>query len=268
MKYSILGCGWLGLPLAQYLIEKNNRVYGSTTTDKKLELLSDNNISAFLIKIDDHKIEGNIDGFLQSDTLIIDVPFGKQKDNFKGYQKLASAIESSSISKVIFISSTAVYADTNKVITEDALFIVNPLKQILVDLENLFLQHNGFETTIIRFSGLIGGSRNPGNFFKEGRVVKNGLAPINLIHLDDCIQIIYQISTSNLQSEVFNASADTHPSKKEFYTAASLILKNTPAEFLTNKEFRYKIISNQKLKQKLNYQFKYGDLLKLLNSEN
>jgi len=32
---SILGCGWLGLPLAQHLIERSFTVNGSTTTADK-----------------------------------------------------------------------------------------------------------------------------------------------------------------------------------------------------------------------------------------
>jgi nucleoside-diphosphate-sugar epimerase len=264
MNYSILGCGWLGFPLAQHFIANKNTVYGSTTSSEKLELFSDSNITPFLIKIDNNEIEGEIDTFLESDTLIIDVPFGKQKENFKGYQTLAFLIEKSSIKKVIFISSSSVYSDTNGIITEDDDFIVNPPKQGLVDLENLFLHQKGFETIVIRFSGLIGGNRNPGNFFKEGRIVKNGLAPINLIHLEDCIEIIHRISNSKLRGHVFNASADTHPTRKEFYTAASISNGNIPAAFLTNKDFSYKIISSKKLKNKLNYQFKHADLLKLL----
>lgn len=264
MKYSILGCGWLGFPLAQHLIKNKNTVHGSTTSNKKLEIFSENNILPFLIKIDNNEIDGDIEPFLQTDTLIIDVPFGKQKENFKAYQKLALLIEKSSVQKVIFISSTSVYSDTNGIVTEINNFTVNPPKQGLVDLENLFLNHTGFQTTVIRFSGLIGGSRNPGNFFKGGRIVKNGLAPINLIHLDDCIKIIHKISKANLHGEIFNASADTHPTRKEFYTAASISKGNTPAEFLTNTDFSYKIISSEKLKNKLDYQFKHADLLKLL----
>ena len=264
MKYSILGCGWLGFPLAQHLVENKNTVYGSTTSIEKLELFSKSSITPFLIQINNNKIEGEIKRFLESDTLIIDVPFGKQRENFKGYQKLALLIEKSSVQKVVFISSTSVYSDTNGIVTESDAFIINPAKKILVDLENLFLNHNGFKTTVIRFSGLIGGTRNPGNFFKEGRVVKNGLAPINLIHLDDCIEIIHKISTANLQGEIFNACADSHPTRKEFYTAASNLIGNVPAKFLNNADFCYKIISNKKLKKKFAYKFKYPDLLKYL----
>ena len=266
-KFSILGCGWLGLPLAQHLIQKKHLVKGSTTSPEKLAFLEKNGITPSIIKIENNKTNSNLTDFLTSDILVIDVPFGKQKENFKAYKQLAFAVENSSIKKIIFISSTSVYSDTNSEVTESATFEINPAKKVLVDLENLFLNHPGFETTILRFSGLIGGTRNPGNFFKEGRIVQNGLAPINLIHLEDCIEIIRRVAEGSFGGEIFNASADTHPTRKEFYTAATLLQNKTPATFIENIEFSYKIISNDKLKRKLNYTFLYSDLMAMVKIE-
>ncbi len=264
---SILGCGWLGLPLAKHLVSENFKVKGSTTSENKLKVLKEASIDPFLIKIDTNEgLEKEIQQFLNSDFLLINVPFGKQKENFDAYKKLIGFIENSPIKKVIFISSTSVYKDTNGVIIENANFKINPAKQQLVDLENLFLNNTHFSTNIIRFSGLLGGSRNPGNFFKPDRVVQNGLAPINLIHLDDCIGIISAILKNNHWNEVFNASADSHPTRKEFYTAASIQNKKTPATFLENTDFSFKVISNEKIKRILNYQFIHSDLMKMLET--
>ena len=38
-KIGIIGCGWLGLPLAKELISNNHKVKGSTTTEEKLKIL-------------------------------------------------------------------------------------------------------------------------------------------------------------------------------------------------------------------------------------
>ncbi|WP_152286093.1 SDR family oxidoreductase [Flavicella marina] len=264
MKYSIFGCGWLGFPFAQHLVQQNHLVKGSTTSIKKLAIFSEASIEPYHLYIDNNQIVGDTFRFLESDVLIISIPFSKQKENLTAYKKLASYIEKSSIQKVIFISSTSVYADTNDLVTEDASMDVNPPKQKLVDLENIFINHPGFDTTIIRFSGLIGGSRNPGNFFKNKSTVENGLAPINLIHLDDCIQILQKLCDKNFPNQIFNASSDTHPTRKEFYTTAIRNLGKTPPKFSENKDFSYKIISNEKLKTKLEYSFKHSDLMKML----
>ena len=38
-KMAILGCGWLGLPLAKYFTSKGYIVKGSTTSIEKIEIL-------------------------------------------------------------------------------------------------------------------------------------------------------------------------------------------------------------------------------------
>lgn len=263
MKISILGCGWLGLPLAIHLKKKEFDVLGSTTSEEKMNVLNNSGIEPFLFSISEGKISGEVSKFLDSDVLFINVPFGKQKDNFDAYEELVAHIKTSSVQKVIFISSTSVYKDTNGIVSEDSNFIVNPKKKELVNFENLFFNQTAFDTTVIRFSGLIGGTRNPGNFFKSDRVVKNGLAPINLIHRDDCIAIIEEILQKNIWNAIFNASADTHPTRKEFYTAATIHSKKAPATFL-EEATNFKIISNKKLKTALGYSYIHSDLMQMI----
>ena len=41
---SVLGCGWLGEPLAYYLEKKGNAVNGSSRSTKKLERLKQNGV--------------------------------------------------------------------------------------------------------------------------------------------------------------------------------------------------------------------------------
>ena len=40
-RVSVLGCGWLGKPLAISLLDEGYSVKGSTTSEDKLELLED-----------------------------------------------------------------------------------------------------------------------------------------------------------------------------------------------------------------------------------
>ena len=64
-KISILGCGWLGLPLAKALLEKGFSVNGSTTSTEKLSILENAGISPFLISLDSKSVSGAIESFLQ-----------------------------------------------------------------------------------------------------------------------------------------------------------------------------------------------------------
>lgn len=73
-QISILGCGWLGLPLAEALISNDFSVKGSTTSSSKLGDLENLGVLPFLIALQPNAIDGDITTFLKgSEILIIDV---------------------------------------------------------------------------------------------------------------------------------------------------------------------------------------------------
>ena len=60
---------------------------------------------------------------------------------------------------------------------------------------------------------------------------------------------------------MFNACTDSHPTKREFYTRARESLGMAPLEFGETAPGVGKLISNEKLKRVLNYEFKHPDLM-------
>jgi len=86
---------------------------------------------------------------------------------------------------------------------------------------------------------------------------------VNLIHRDDCIGIIDAIIDQQAWGEVFNGCADTHPGKREFYTYARQLLDIPAPEFAHDAEQAFKIVSNAKVKQLLDYQFMFPDVMKI-----
>ena len=70
-KISILGCGWLGLPLAKALLVKGFSVNGSTTSQEKLSILQNAGINPFLIQLDSKSVSGTIETFLQESTILV-----------------------------------------------------------------------------------------------------------------------------------------------------------------------------------------------------
>lgn len=133
----------------------------------------------------------------------------------------------------------------------------------MLTIENLFRNNAKIKTTIVRFGGLIGYSRNPGRFFMNGRLVSDPDSNVNLIHRDDCIEIISQIVAQEVWGETFNCCADTHPTKREFYTHAAQSQGFPVPVFATSGATSFKIISNQKVKQVLKYTFLHPDLMKI-----
>ena len=251
-RVSVLGCGWLGKPLSISLLDEGYSVKGSTTTEEKLELLEMNNITPYIVNISDFE---EFDSFLSSDILIISIT-SKDVD---GFQNLISQIQSSDVQKVIFISSTSVYGRLNKVMTEEDVVLKTPLTEI----EDLFRQNNFFETTIIRFAGLFGDERHPSNWFKNGRKIPQPKGFVNMIHKEDCIEIIHTIIDQNCWGQTFNACSNHHPTRREFYTIAKLSNDFEIPEFEENDVYEWKIISSKKLQDVLDYTFIHDDLLNI-----
>jgi len=167
---------------------------------------------------------------------------------------------------VLFVSSTSVYPDVNRDVFEyEDLKPEKGSGQALKIAEDLFREQTGFVTTIVRFGGLVGYDRLPGRFLASKKDVTNGNAPVNIIHRDDCIQIIDQIIKQNVWGETFNACADEHPLRKAYYTAAAIKAVLEPPVFLSSGEVFYKIVNSGKVKKQLNYKFKYPDPIKMLD---
>lgn len=249
---SVLGCGWLGLSLAISLLDEGYFVKGSTTTEKKLSLLEINNIDPYLLDVSSFE---EFDDFLNSAILIIAIT---SKD-IDGFESLISQIENSSIQKVIFISSTSVYGRRNKVMTEEDEVLQTPLSEI----ENLFKENTFFETTILRFAGLFGDERHPSNWFKDERKIPQPKGFVNMIHKEDCIEIIHEIIAQNCWNETFNACSNHHPTRREFYTIAKLSNDFEVPKFEDNEVYEWKIISSKKVQKVLGYTFIHDDLLNI-----
>lgn len=250
---SIFGCGWLGKPLAINFVNSGFLVKGSTTSEDKIDVLKSFNIEPFLFNLEE--LPNTILDFLNSEILIVNIP----SKNVEGFKNLISFIEKSSIQKVLFISSTSVFESAKEIITEATILKDCPLKNI----EELFQKNTHFKTTILRFAGLLGYKRKPGNWFKNGKIIPNPEGVVNMIHQDDCIEIIKQLVLQNCWNETFNACTDTHPKRRNFYTKTFLEVGRTTPIFNENDEKSIKIIGNEKVKRTLNFEFKYPNLMEL-----
>jgi nucleoside-diphosphate-sugar epimerase len=265
-KISILGCGWLGLPLAKSFLEQGISVKGSTTSIEKISILEKAGITPFIVSLsavevsDETKI--SLEQFLNnSEILIVDIPpklRGDSKENFVGKIKnLIPFIENSTVKKVLFVSSTSVFSEDNSEVTEAS--IPNPDTESgkqLLEAEQLLQSNKNFETTIIRFGGLIGNDRHPIKFLAGRKNIENPDAPINLIHQDDCIGIIETIISLDLWNAIFNAVAPIHPTRKEYYSQKAMDLNLPLPEFEEDKISIGKLISSDKIETVLNYKFK------------
>ncbi len=260
-KISVLGCGWLGLPLSQKLIESGFVLKGSTTSSEKLKQLEKAGIVPFIITLTENSIEGFVDVFLKdSDLLIVNIPpklrSGSTENFVAKIEKLVPFIEQSSVKKVLFVSSTSVYGNQEGILTEE--IIPEPITEggkHLFQVEKLLLSNSNFKTTIIRFGGLIGEDRHPVKYLAGKDNLDNPFAPINLIHQLDCVDIIPKIISRDLWGEVYNAVAPFHPSRKEYYVQKATEMDLVLPKFSESTESSTKIIASDKLIEQIGHQF-------------
>ena len=256
---SILGCGWYGLALAERLRARSYAVKGSATSAQKTEILKNNGIEAFLINLNSpDAVEQS--AFFTTDLLIITVPPKQVTESFDYLQLvdvLTSRIIQHGIKNILFISSTSVYGDANSTVTEiDVPEPTSESGKLLLMAEQKLMECPAFSTTVLRFGGLYGPGRDPGKFLAGKKMVANGLAPVNLIHLEDCLGLTLKIITSETFGCVFNACSPAHPSRKDFYTRAAIESKLDAPHFI-NECKSWKIVSSVKTGELLDYQFKF-----------
>ncbi len=257
---SILGCGWLGVALGKHLRNRKFSVKGSVTSPEKFGQLRTSGIVPYRIELNENNVEVDDPTFFETDVLIISIPPRRIDGIARIFPtqiaQLIPIILKSGIQKVIFISSTSVYPENLKTAHEND--VVYPDKEsgkACLAAENLLNHLTDFETTILRFGGLIGADRNPARFLlKSARPVAN--IPVNLIHQDDCIGIIDAILEKDLWGETLNACCPEHPLKKDFYGKAAQI-SGLPAPQISDEPEAYKIVDSSKLKRLLKYKFKY-----------
>ncbi len=80
--------------------------------------------------------------------------------------------------------------------------------------------------------------------------------------------MLKHLQPQKVWGDIFNCCADTHPTKREFYTHAAQSLGNPVPEFTNSGTKSFKIVSNQKVKQILDYTFLHPELMKIKFEKN
>ncbi|RZL12110.1 MAG: NAD-dependent epimerase/dehydratase family protein [Hymenobacter sp.] len=267
-RISVLGGGWLGLPLAQYLQAKGYEVAVSRTTATGVAQVSQLGLPAFELALTAETALPD-SAFWHVPTLLITVPPQRGKSEGEQLTQFAQLIErarASGVRQVLYISSTSVYADDEQLATEES--IPAPTKPggiIVRQLEQLLQQETAFRTTVLRFGGLIGYDRLPDSAAAIQRRSRAADTPMNVIHRDDCVRIIHEIVRQQAWGEVFNACADAHPTRRDYYAAAAQAQGFALPDLGPVQPQPYKVVSSEKLKASLGYKFLFPNPLAIFD---
>ena len=264
-RVSILGCGWLGKPLALHLDNQGYEVHGSTTTDQKVSDLLNVSITPYQITFDPEMNCYDCNTFWQSDILFYNIPPSRGSDDvITHYAAITESVieqaKAGAISWIIFAGATSVYPKQPGLMKEeDASFedASRDTGRAVLKAEELLFAEEAFDTTVIRYGGLCGYGRHPIHYLSGRTGMTGGGEPVNFIHQDDCILIVSKILERNVRNEVFNAVADGHPPRRALYQAAAERYNLEPPQFeeTESPDEGGRIVSNEKLKRVLDYTF-------------
>jgi nucleoside-diphosphate-sugar epimerase len=224
VKYVIIGCGWLGLPLAVELLRKGHEVAGSVRSEEKLRELKNKGVDAFLY--DGFEIESVPVRFRNADVLIVNFPPSKSVDYAIQIHSLLKQFSQNT--SVVFTSSTGVYAGFGSIDEESPVLEEHPVRRAETEVEN-----SGLNYTILRLAGLIGGERHPVKYL-SGKVSDNGQQCVNLVHREDVIRAIERVISAKATGKIFNICFPNHPSRLEYYTAKAIEFGIDPPLFETS----------------------------------
>ena len=254
-KIAILGCGWLGLPLAKSFLKKGFSVVGSTTSIDKLKSLNEIGIQALVWSLSDNHSDDSIRFLVDIDVLILNIPPRKTGDSIQYSTSLANFCSKiPSKITVLFISTTSVYPDDLKFATEEYKWTENDLLKETVQAEDKLSRVLNSRLTILRLAGLIGEDRHPINTLSARKDVPNGKSPVNLIHLNDVIGLIQRIIEVECWGKVFNGCFPLNPSREEYYEKMAAFF-NLEKPYFASSVKSGKIISSVKSEVFLNYKY-------------
>lgn len=264
---AVVGCGWLGLPLATALLAQGYRVVGTTTSAEQLPLLAAVGIEAHLLQLgaDFSPVqEARLVGLLRGiDTLVLGIP--PRAAVAGGYPQLLRpvhrAVAAAHVQAVVFISTTSVYPDEPRLMHEtDAISTRDAASDVLRTEGHFVPRYGQWKSAVVRLGGLIGPGRAPGRFLAGRRDLPGGSAPTNLLHLTDAVGVLQTIIQQNIWGHTLNVSAASHPLRRDFYAAAAHHLNLELPTFRPD-EAGGKLIDGSQLRQLVPYRFVHDDVL-------
>lgn len=222
LTWGIIGLGWLGRAFSESLTAVGRSSWGT--------------------RRDSFSFEAGEFPRTPADLLLLNTPPLIHISPAEYSQKVLLGLNS----RLIFISSTGVYGNNSGRVTESIEPLPNTASGIwLVETEKRLRDRFKEKLTVVRPGGLIGGSRHPVYSLSGRRAVRGGNNPINLIHREDLVSILYVLEIRP-DFQLINTVAPYHPLKKDYYGKWAANLKLEEIKF-SNEETSDRIVESEVL---------------------
>ncbi|MGJ3354454.1 SDR family oxidoreductase [Providencia sp. Je.9.19] len=263
-KVTIIGLGWLGLPLANALLAQGVCVSGTKTTSDGVDAARAVGVDCYALKLtpnlecDTEDLEQLM---AQSDAVVILLPPSKVNTAtyIEAIEQLVDSAIAFHVPRIIFTSSTSVYGDVQGLIDEDT-----PLEgetesaKALAGVEQWLHDLPHISVDILRLAGLVGENRHAGRFLAGKKGLKGANQPVNIVHQDDVIAAILLLLQQPTGGHIYNLCAPVHPSRSDFYSQAAQSLGLESPEFIMeDNEPEGKVINGHRICEELGFEYQY-----------
>ena len=260
---AIVGCGWLGLPLAEHLVGAGYEVHGSTTRADKLDAIRAAGARGYVVRLplahpptaeraperpdaagempDDEAPERSADddALWACEQLVLTVPPGRHPDAERTYPAaILSAVlryrRAQPAGRILFTSSTGVYDGlTGHVDERTPVLGRSPKSRKLALAESQVIAQSQRPHVVLRLGGLYGGNRHPGRYLAGRADLPNGDAPVNLASRERVVRTITALLDHPFwRQPVINVVDLDHPTKRDYYGAYAREHGLPPPSFL------------------------------------
>lgn len=226
MKRLVIGCGFLGLPLALRWQNQGDSVFATTRNKQRSLEFSDIGLHPLILDTTDPV---SLEQLQQQsfDTVVVAVGMDRSRYDsvhhvyVGGLENVLKNL-SEDIGQLIYVSSTGVYGDFGGEWVDES-SPTDPQRdggKACLEAEQL-LQSSRFSdrATVLRMSGLYGNERVPTKSAVESKQWNKLSATgyLNLIHVDDAVSAVCIAADQNLVDETFLVSDSNPTLRREYY---------------------------------------------------
>lgn len=290
MRALIIGCGYVGLPLAAELARQRHEVFGLRRNRSMAGALEQAGITPIFADITKPQELAKLPHEFDWVVNCVASGGGSAEEYRAVYLDgtrnvvdwLASENESTrkpGAPRFLYTSSTSVYGQNDGSVVDET----SPTEptaetaQVLLEAERALLanaEQRNFSALILRVAAIYGPGR--GYWFKqfmsgEARLEGKGERILNMIHRDDVIGSIIAALEHGRPGNIYNAVDDEPVSQFDFFSCLATTLGKPMPDSVSENAARKrgvtnKRVSNRKLKTELGYRFKYPTFREGYNS--
>jgi nucleoside-diphosphate-sugar epimerase len=270
-SWAIFGCGYVGRRLTEKLIERGDAVRAMVRNTARLEPLRQRGVDVRAFDAAKLRTFGPALFGLASPVVVYSIPPVPGMPAGESVHRASEAAGAVGATRFIYLSSTAVYGETpdGEWVDEDtprSLSDPDAMPRVADEgaVETAALA--GLPTVILRLTAIYGPGRGVRERLRAGtyQLIDGGSHVFSRVHVDDLVAIIVHAATAAPPRAVYCVS-DDKPTPQLEYTEWLCKRLGVPlppqvdsmAPGKRRRPVRNRAVSNQRLKEQLQYQFRY-----------